>query len=521
MGSRPMLLATATRSRTSASQSTARRGRCRRGPAGPRPPRANRQRRAVARTRRRCRRSRTHRGSTATDGARVAPLVDRQIDTGRWNQADAVGPDRAGMGNCWGLDRRRGHAGTLERPSDRRINGSQCRDRPQRRRSTTLGDARGAFPAAACCTAEAAMTDPERTPTLTLNDAMTALRAAPYGGMDDAARGLRLAPAIQATVSPVITAMRWGSTMFGMIYAATRASAGDGAVVLTLAVVLFLTTWRTLRPIRLGSARQLDLMLALSDAALVGAAIGVSGGFESPFAFSLLAVAAVAAFGWGARFRAGRPRPGRGRVGGGHGAGLDPVPPLRPSGPRPGRLVPDHHRVRWPGSGPADRRREAPPAPRQPDRPVAGYQRPAGVSQPGGPHAAHVPRPPRGAGHGPHPDPRRVRCPRRGPVGVRRHDRRVGALHRGRVCAGPVLQRRGPSARAAHGAWQRHSDRGARHRGPGRTPAAWQRVEVRGVHRGSGPGPNAGRARRRASRHRALHGAARPGSSTRSATSWR
>ncbi len=145
------------------------------------------------------------------------------------------------------------------------------------------------------------MTDPERTPTLTLEDALTALRAAPYGGMDDAARGLRLGPAIQATVSPVITAMRWGSTMFGMIYAATRANEGDGAVVLTLAVVLFLTTWRTLRPIRLGSARQLDLMLAFSDAALVGAAVGVSGGFESPFAFSLLAVAAVAAFGWGAR----------------------------------------------------------------------------------------------------------------------------------------------------------------------------------------------------------------------------
>lgn len=145
------------------------------------------------------------------------------------------------------------------------------------------------------------MTDPERTPTLTLDDALSALRAAPYGGMDDAARGLRLAPAIQATVSPVITAMRWGSTMFGMIYAATRASAGDGAVVVTLAAVLFLTTWRTLRPIRLGSMRQLDRGLAFSDAALVGVAVGLSGGFESPFAFSLLAVAAVAAFGWGVR----------------------------------------------------------------------------------------------------------------------------------------------------------------------------------------------------------------------------
>src|SRR5687768_15787071 len=102
------------------------------------------------------------------------------------------------------------------------------------------------------------MTDHDRSPSLTLEDAATALRTLPYGGIDDAARSLRLPPAVQATVSPVIMSIRWGAAMFGMVFAATRAEGGDTPVVATLAVVLFLTTWRTLRPIRLGSERVLD-----------------------------------------------------------------------------------------------------------------------------------------------------------------------------------------------------------------------------------------------------------------------
>lgn len=145
------------------------------------------------------------------------------------------------------------------------------------------------------------MTELDRSPSLTLEDAATALRTLPYGGLDDAARSLRLPPAVQATVSPVIMSIRWGAAMFGMVFAATRAEGGDAPVVATLAVVLFLTTWRTLRPIRLGSARLLDRALPFSDALIVGLAVGWSDALASPFVFCILAAAAVAAFGWGVR----------------------------------------------------------------------------------------------------------------------------------------------------------------------------------------------------------------------------
>ena len=139
----------------------------------------------------------------------------------------------------------------------------------------------------------------DRTPTITLQDAAAALRALPYGGIDDATRSLQLPAQIQATVSPVINAIRWAAVMFGMVFAATRASAGNLEVVACLAVLLFLTTWRTVRPIRLGSHRLIDRILVFTDAVIIGLAIGESGAFESPFIFGLLAAAAVAAFGWG------------------------------------------------------------------------------------------------------------------------------------------------------------------------------------------------------------------------------
>src|SRR5690606_8578761 len=138
-----------------------------------------------------------------------------------------------------------------------------------------------------CCSP--GMTEQDRSPSLSLEDAATALRTLPYGGLDDAARSLRMPPAVQATVSPVIMSARWAAAMFGMVFAATKANVGDVNVVATLAVVLFLTTWRTLRPIRLGSARPLDRVLAFTDALIVGLAVGWSGAFDSPFIFCVLA----------------------------------------------------------------------------------------------------------------------------------------------------------------------------------------------------------------------------------------
>jgi signal transduction histidine kinase len=136
---------------------------------------------------------------------------------------------------------------------------------------------------------------------LSLEGAAAALRALPYGGVDDGALSLRLPPAVHATISPVVAALRWGAVMFAMVSAVTRANKGDYGVVSAVSVVLFLTTWRTLRPIRLGSDRWRDRGLAISDTVWVGLAVGWSGAFSSPFIFCALACAAVGAFGWGLR----------------------------------------------------------------------------------------------------------------------------------------------------------------------------------------------------------------------------
>jgi len=130
-------------------------------------------------------------------------------------------------------------------------------------------------------------------------EAATVLRALPYGGIDDSTKAFRLPPAVQATVSPVIAAIRWGAVMFGMVFAAVDASNGELPVVQTLAVVLFVTTWRTLRPIRLASVRAPDRIFPYTDTVITSVAVGLSGSFQSPFIFSVLAVATVGAFGWG------------------------------------------------------------------------------------------------------------------------------------------------------------------------------------------------------------------------------
>lgn len=144
------------------------------------------------------------------------------------------------------------------------------------------------------------MTTFDRTPSPSLEEATVALRTVPFGGIDDTALAMRLPAPVQATVSPVIMSIRWGAAMFGMVFAAAQANEGDTRVVATLAVVLFLTTWRTVRPIRLGRDRLTDRLLAFTDAALIGLAVGWSGGLNSPFVLCLLAVAVVGAFGWGA-----------------------------------------------------------------------------------------------------------------------------------------------------------------------------------------------------------------------------
>ncbi len=112
---------------------------------------------------------------------------------------------------------------------------------------------------------------------------------------------IRVPVAIQSMLSPLIAALRWSAVVLGTALTAPDAADGDVALVLTTSICLYLTTWRTMRPIQLGSENRSQWVMGLTDTALLGAAVGLNDGLLSPFAFSVAAAAAVAGFGWGAR----------------------------------------------------------------------------------------------------------------------------------------------------------------------------------------------------------------------------
>lgn len=140
---------------------------------------------------------------------------------------------------------------------------------------------------------------------LRVDEMVAALRALPYGGIDDSTRNFALPPAVRATVSPVLNSLRWGAVTFGVVFAAPKAAAGDLQVVITLTACVFITCWRTAIPIRLASNRVGDRIVAFTDIAILSAAVGVSGGLSSPFIYCVLAAVTVVAFGWGGIFAAG------------------------------------------------------------------------------------------------------------------------------------------------------------------------------------------------------------------------
>ncbi len=119
---------------------------------------------------------------------------------------------------------------------------------------------------------------------------------------DDAEHGsLALRPTIRSTLSPLIAALRWCAVVLGVALAAPEAVDGDVGLVLTTSICLYTTTWRTMRPIPLGSKERNHWILGITDATLLGAAVGVNDGLMSPFAYCVAVAVAVAAFGWGIR----------------------------------------------------------------------------------------------------------------------------------------------------------------------------------------------------------------------------
>jgi hypothetical protein len=94
-----------------------------------------------------------------------------------------------------------------------------------------------------------------------------------HGGIDEAARSLALPPQVRHDL-PMINALRWAAVMYGMIFGANEVFQGHFEVVTTLTVCLFLTTWRTMIPIRLGSTATTDRTTASPMRWMIGLAVG-------------------------------------------------------------------------------------------------------------------------------------------------------------------------------------------------------------------------------------------------------
>jgi signal transduction histidine kinase len=132
-----------------------------------------------------------------------------------------------------------------------------------------------------------------------VDETIAALRALRYGATDEATRSIALPPSVRASVSPTISALRWGAVGYGLVLSAPDAFEGSYATVVTLAVCLFITTWRTIIPIRLGSEHASERLAAFGDVAVLAFATGYGGGLESPFIFPVMIALVVVSFGWG------------------------------------------------------------------------------------------------------------------------------------------------------------------------------------------------------------------------------
>ena len=134
------------------------------------------------------------------------------------------------------------------------------------------------------------------------SDVLFALRALSNGGFDDSTRALELGPAVASSLAAILAALRWGAVMVGIAWSAQQlATSGDLGVVATLTTVIFLASWRTVRPLRLGASSASQQTFAISDVAILAGAVGLNSGLASPFVGSVLVAVAVVAFGWGLR----------------------------------------------------------------------------------------------------------------------------------------------------------------------------------------------------------------------------
>jgi signal transduction histidine kinase len=112
-------------------------------------------------------------------------------------------------------------------------------------------------------------------------------------------RDLHLSPSVSASLSAFLGALRWGAVMIGLVFAAQDAASGERRIVITVALAIFITTWRTMSPLKLGDRTTASIAGAMVDVALLSVAIGFREGFANPLVGTLFVAVAIAAFGWG------------------------------------------------------------------------------------------------------------------------------------------------------------------------------------------------------------------------------
>ena len=113
---------------------------------------------------------------------------------------------------------------------------------------------------------------------------------------------LYLSPSMSTSLTAIVSVLRWGAVLVGLVFAAQRAVTEDELrIVGTVAIAIFITSWRTLNPLELGNQSKIWLTNSLGDVLVLSAAMGLREGLANPLVGTLFVAVAVASFGWGIR----------------------------------------------------------------------------------------------------------------------------------------------------------------------------------------------------------------------------
>jgi signal transduction histidine kinase len=104
---------------------------------------------------------------------------------------------------------------------------------------------------------------------------------------------------LSASLNAILAALRWGAVMLGLVFAAQQAAAGELRVVGTVAIAIFMTSWRTIVPLKLGDPTPYRVGMALADVAIFSLAVSLSDGFGNPMVGTLFVAVGIAGLGWG------------------------------------------------------------------------------------------------------------------------------------------------------------------------------------------------------------------------------